>query len=95
MIIVWLKNASTTLATQLDHIAKENPTAAIEQGEIIIKQVEQLAIHPEIGRVGRKQGTRELVISRTSFIVIYRVKPAVNRVEILRVLHSSQQWPTV
>jgi toxin ParE1/3/4 len=35
--------------------------------------------------------TRELVISRTSFIAAYRVKG--ERIEILRVLHGSQQWP--
>lgn len=33
----------------------------------------------------------ELVISRTPFIVVYRVKA--KRIELLRVLHGSQQWP--
>lgn len=44
-----------------------------------------------MGRPGRKQGTRELVISRTPFIVVYRLKA--KRIELLRVLHGSQQWP--
>lgn len=93
MMIVWLDKATATRKEQLNHIAKENPIAAIEHGERIISQVEQLEKHPELGRDGRKQGTRELVISRTSFVVIYRVKPKAKRIEILRVLHSSQQWP--
>ena len=93
MIIAWLETATDTRKEQLEHIAKENPIAAVEQGERIISQVEQLSTYPELGRAGRKQGTRELVISRTSFVVIYRVKPKAKRIEILRVLHSSQQWP--
>jgi toxin ParE1/3/4 len=39
------------------------------------------------------KGTRELVIGRTPFIVVYRVKPKAKRIELLRVLHGSQQWP--
>ncbi len=44
-----------------------------------------------LGRVGRQRSTRELVISRTPFIVIYRIMNG--RIEILRLLHGAQQWP--
>ena len=47
--------------------------------------------HPQMRRPGRLRGTRELVISRTPFVVIYRVKGS--RIEVIRLLHSSQQWP--
>ncbi|WP_353545288.1 type II toxin-antitoxin system RelE/ParE family toxin [Sulfuriferula nivalis] len=33
------------------------------------------------------------MISHTQFVVIYRVKLKEKRIEILRVLHSSQAWP--
>lgn len=93
MIVAWLPKAISNRDDLIEYIAKENPAAAIEQDEFIETQVTQLEKHPELGRAGRKQGTRELVISRTFFVVIYRVKPKAKRVEILRVLHSSQQWP--
>ncbi|WP_454284858.1 type II toxin-antitoxin system RelE/ParE family toxin [Rhizobium leguminosarum] len=48
---------------------------------------------PEIGRPGRIDGTRELVISRTSFIVIYRVHQNIKQAEILRLVHGAQKWP--
>ncbi|MGA0588061.1 type II toxin-antitoxin system RelE/ParE family toxin [Dyella sp. KRB-257] len=54
-------------------------------------QVEQLIRHPESGRIGRVEGTRELVIDRTPYITAYRM--AGDTVRILRVLHSAQQWP--
>jgi len=54
--------------------------------------VGQLVQHPEMGRAGRKLGTRELVISHTPFIMIYRIKG--KRIDLLRVLHGAQQWPS-
>lgn len=91
MIVVWLPQAIITLDAQLDYIIQDNPRAAIEQGDRIAHQVDMLVQHPKMGRTGRQQGTRELVISRTSFIVIYRIRG--ERVELLRVLHGAQKWP--
>ncbi len=47
--------------------------------------------HPEMGRHGRIEGTRELVISRTPYIAAYRITG--DTVRILRVLHGAQLWP--
>ena len=52
-----------------------------------------LSEYPKIGRRGRAAGTRELVIARTPFIVVYRVRQKPERVEIIRVLHGAQKWP--
>ena len=90
MKIVWLPQAQITRFAQLDYIAQDNPLAAIAQDEEIERQVDVLINHPELGRLGRVLGTRELVISYTSFIVVYRISG--QRIEILRVLHSSQLW---
>jgi|SRR5450830_1327489 len=89
--IEWLPLASTNRFKQLDHIAQDNPLAAISQDEQIEHQVDMLMQHPQMGRPGRKKGTRELVISRTPFIAVYRVKGT--RIEVIRLLHSSQQYP--
>lgn len=90
-VIQWLPLASTNRFEQLDYIAQDNPLAAISQDEQIERQVDMLMQHPNIGRPGRKKGTRELVISRTPFVVVYRVKGT--RIEVIRLLHSSQQYP--
>lgn len=90
-LIEWLQVASTNRFEQLDYIAQDNPLAAISQDEEIEHQVDILMQHPQMGRPGRKKGTRELVISRTPFVVVYRVKGT--RIEVIRLLHSSQQWP--
>ena len=93
MKLAWLPTAIANRNAQLDYIAQDNPGAAIEQGDRIEHQVSQLIGHPEMGRAGRKKGTRELVISRTHFILVYRVVQRTERIEIIRLLHGSQQWP--
>lgn len=91
MIVEWLEEASGQRYDQLDYIAQENPIAAIRLDEEIETQTESLAQNPEIGREGRVAGTRELVIARTPFLAVYRT--TLNQVQILNLLHQSQQWP--
>lgn len=91
MQIVWLNKALLNLNHIAEYIAQENPTAANQVVTLIISQVNQLATQPAIGRPGRVVGTRELVISNTHYLVPYRIKN--NRVEILRVFHTSQKPP--
>ena len=47
--------------------------------------------NPYIGRPGRVPGTRELVITNTSYILPYQIRQ--NQLEILRVYHGARKWP--
>ena len=94
MIVDWLPEANRNRFDQLDHIAIDNPLAAADQDTEIEYQINMLSEQPKLGRPGRVKGTRELVISSTPFIAIYRIKGP-QRIEVLRLLHSSQQWPPV
>lgn len=58
----------------------------------IMTAVDLLSSYPSMGRAGRVSGTRELIIPDTPFIVPYRIKNAC--VEVLRVFHTSQKWPS-
>ena len=91
MNLVWLPAAIANRDSQLEYIAQTNIRAALKQGDRIAHQVVQLIEHPEIGRAGRIEGTRELVINRTPFILVYRING--DRIELLRLLHGAQQWP--
>lgn len=91
--VEWLPRAIDTRNAQLVYIAEDSAQAARLVAGRLRDQVRQLAQFPEMGRAGRKRGTRELVIRRTSLVVIYRLRPKLAKIEILRVLHSSQQSP--
>lgn len=74
-----------------DYIEADSPRAAAVVDDRIEAQIEGLLRTPEMGRTGRIGGTRELVVSRTSYTAAYRIESDI--VRILRVLHGAQQWP--
>lgn len=76
---------------QLDYIAERNPMAAVRLGDAIDAAVRRLSEYPEMAPRGRVDGTRELLVMGTPYIVIYRVEAS--GVVILRLLHDSQRWP--
>lgn len=92
MIIDCHPQAVRNRFDQLDYIAENNPLAAADLDEEIERQVNMLYDNPKLGWPGRVKGTRELVISSTSFVLVYRLRGS-QRVEVLRLLHGSQLWP--
>ncbi len=91
MKVVWTKLALADLGHAYQHIADERPSAAVSVIGRIEKAVEALSLHPQIGRPGRVEGTRELVVPGTPFVIPYRVSGA--RVELLAVIHGARRWP--
>lgn len=91
-MLLWMPRAREERHAAIERIAFENVTAAVNQLDEIMSQTDLLLQHPEIGRPGRRQGTRELVINHTNFVVVYCVKLRAKRIEIWRVLHTSQAW---
>ncbi len=92
MKISWSSQALEDLAHLQAYIAKDSPAAAQRVALKIIMDVELLLPnHPALGRPGRIAGTRELVISKTPYIVPYRISNGV--LQILRVYHGSRRWP--
>lgn len=91
MKVEWLPEAEGNRASQLAYIAERNPRAAVDMGDAILAAVARLADYPGSGRPGRVQGTRELVVTGTPYVVVYRVEPSA--VTILRVLHGARRWP--
>ncbi|MGI0488791.1 type II toxin-antitoxin system RelE/ParE family toxin [Pantanalinema rosaneae CENA516] len=89
--VKWLRKALKSLEQAYDYMAQHDLDAAISLVLKIQAATEQLAEFPLMGRMGRVNGTRELVITNTPYIVIYRVNG--RAVEILRVLHSAKRYP--
>jgi toxin ParE1/3/4 len=91
MTPVWTPAAIDDLASLRAFIAEQDPAAAQRVVFRIIHLVGTLAESPEMGRPGRVPGTRELVITRTPFIVPYRLRG--QTIQILRVYHGARRWP--
>ena len=91
MEIIWRRAALNDLRSIHEFIAQDDARAAARVRAAIRTAVGSLADHPNFGRAGRVEGTRELVIAGFPYIVAYRVVD--DRVRILAVIHTSRQWP--
>ncbi len=91
MQVKWLRRALENLDDEAAYIAKDSPLVAAEFAVHMQVSAAMLADHPNMGRPGRISGTRELVVTRFSYILPYRVRGGT--VEILRVFHTARQWP--
>lgn len=91
MQVKWLRRALQNLDDEAAFIAQDSPRIAAEFVVHLRDSAAMLATHPHMGRPGRIAGTRELVVTRFSYILPYRVRGSA--VEILRVLHTARKWP--
>jgi addiction module RelE/StbE family toxin len=89
--LVWAQYALEDRRAIYDHIEADDARAAVLVDARIAEAVARLIDFPDSGRPGRVEGTRELVVGRTSCVVAYRVIG--ETVRILRVLHGAQLWP--
>jgi toxin ParE1/3/4 len=91
MEIKWLRKALKNLDQEAEYIDKDDPQAA----RLVVRRIQHtvsLLIHnPALGYPGRLPGTHELVIPDTRYIVSYRVRSRLQRIEILRVFHTSRK----
>jgi toxin ParE1/3/4 len=90
--IVWLKRALVNIE-EIHRYYLEEDSAKVASSLItlILKSIQQLRKFSALGRFGKVKGTRELIIPKAQYIVVYREKNL--RVEIIRVLHTTQKWP--
>lgn len=91
MKIVWTRPARRDLREIYLYIAQDNPYAARTLQAQIRERVILLQDNPHLGRPGRIDGTRELVMSDNPYILPYRVRG--DCIEILAVYHGARKWP--
>jgi toxin ParE1/3/4 len=89
--IVWTEPARQDLRDIFEYIAEANPKAARALLVEIKERVGVLESQPQLGRAGKVEGTRELILAGTSYILPYRLKD--QQIQILAVFHTSRQWP--
>lgn len=87
---IWKSTAIADRKAISKYIAQDNPLAAVDLVDLLLERAEQLDQNPDLGRVGRVAGTRELVVHK-NYILVYRV--TATGVEILNVVHAAMQWP--
>lgn len=89
----WTESAGEDIEGIADYLLDES--LAFEAVEDYVKRIykapEHLAALPGAGKPGRVPNTKEWLVKDTPYALIYRVLP--DRIQILRVMHGSRQFP--
>ena len=93
MRVRWTTDAADDLERICDYIAEDRPESARRVAQSVIERIGTLETFPNLGRVGRVQGTREIAFPPFPFVAVYEVFEIRDEVQVLRVLHGAQQWP--
>lgn len=91
MRVRWTPAAANDLQQIAEYLFEKTPENAARLIREIYSAPLGLEDFPNRGRVGKKVGTRELVLAPLPYIVVYQIRADV--VHIVRILHSSQEWP--
>lgn len=92
MRLRWKNQALSDRERIARHIAQAgSPMAARKLDKEFVDKAHAAAKRPKLYRAGRVGGTRELIV-RPNYVMIYRIEA--EYIDILRVLHAAQQWPS-
>jgi toxin ParE1/3/4 len=91
MELRWTQEAAADLERIADYLFEHTSGHAERLVRALFEAPATLLTFPNRGRLGKKEGTRELVMSPLPYVVVYTVREDV--VYIVRILHGAQQWP--
>ncbi len=86
--VLWSPAAAGAFFEHLEYLKKRRPNAAALVRGRILEAAANLSPF-QTGRPGRKQGTFELYVAKTSLLLIYRHADD-GKVRILKVVHTSR-----
>ncbi|MFY9660830.1 MAG: type II toxin-antitoxin system RelE/ParE family toxin [Terriglobales bacterium] len=91
MELRWTDEAFADLERIADYLFEKTPGHAPELVRAIYCAPVALLSFPYRGRLGKKQGSRELVLAPLPYLMVYRISGDV--IHIARILHGAQKWP--
>jgi toxin ParE1/3/4 len=91
--LVFARPARDDLVDIVRHIAAENPNAALAVRDEILATALRLRRFPRSGRLGRQEGTRELTVPGTPYLLVDTISD--DRVNIAAVLHGARDIPNM
>jgi toxin ParE1/3/4 len=91
MRIEWSDHAFFDLKIISEFIEQDRDIGTANRvSRTIYDTIQTLPAMPYRGRYGRLENTRELVIPRLPYVVIYRLME--DRIVILNIVHGAQRW---
>jgi len=90
--LIWTPEALQDRLEIWDYIAMDNPNAAIHMDELFSDAALKLSNHPKLGRLGKIQGTREL-LPHANYRLVYEISN--ETIWVLALVHTARRWPSI
>ena len=90
MKIRFTEKAKKDIDSVYFYSLKNFPESAQDVLDCIEHMIDKLGVYPELGKIGRVSGTRELIIPHFPFFVAYEIED--DYINILAILHQRQCW---
>ena len=90
MKLVWGHHARRDLRELISYIAKDSIQNAELVSPRILDSAGRLLHSPFASRLGRIEGTRERILQRTPYLILYKVTPG--QIRVLRILRGTRRW---
>lgn len=91
MQVRWALAATDDLENIANYLFEKTPENAARLIREVYDAASSLRNFANRGRPGKKIGTRELLMSSLPYVIVYDIRSDI--VHIVRILHSSQDWP--
>ena len=90
MRVEFTELALEQLSDIIDYLRQRNPAAASRAAASLRIAVQNLELHPRLGRE-QSNGSRKLVVGSSRYLVYYGVDDATECVSIFAILHPSRE----
>jgi toxin ParE1/3/4 len=91
MPVRWTTPAAQDLEEITLYIQRDSESAAQAVAKTLYDAANSLDLLSSRGRIGRIQGSREIVVPGLPYIIAYRATAAA--VQILHIYHGARNWP--
>jgi toxin ParE1/3/4 len=91
MQLRWTMAAADDLEEIAEYLFEKSPRNAPDLIRKIYEAPSNLRSYPNLGREGKKEGTRELVLTPLPYIIVYQIVG--DATYVLRILHGAREWP--
>lgn len=92
MKLRWTRRALIDFEEAHDHIAQDSPEAARQIAQRLLNATEILLEYPHIGRVGEDEDSRQWLVDKTPYLLVYAIRGDV--IELWRVWHPTRDPST-
>jgi addiction module RelE/StbE family toxin len=91
MRVNWTKRALNDLEIEANYLNEISPSIKDSFLEDVESGIDLIKEYPELGRIGRVNQARELILKKFQYILVYLVESSY--IDIIRLLHTSRKWP--